>query len=416
MDTTSRQIPISTLKLRSSRINPNPDYQRGAVWTAEKKQLLIDSILRGYDIPKIYLRLISPGSSFDSEVVDGQQRLRAIWDFVDNKYPLGNESVDFTDMDNLDGKYYSDLSAEQQERITAFSLTVAEIRDANDTEVRELFLRLQEGTSLNPPEKRNAMTGNMRNFVNEIAKSPIFGKTTVSNNRFEHADYAAHVVALELANGPCNVKADDLKKMYRNNETFDINSANAKKIKKVLKYMDEVFPAACPELKIKWGFVDLYWLISKCMDQYDISNSHKNFAQFYIGFELERNAVSDPSDLLKPGCTEQHKDLYNYIAVFQREGANRSSIEKRAEVYFNRLLESYQDLIPKDPKRQFSDFERVIIWRNAFMKCQLCHKSLPVLTDMHADHIVPHSKGGFTTISNAQCLCSNCNQSKSNSI
>ena len=46
MDTTSRQIPISTLKLRSSRINPNPDYQRGAVWTAEKKQLLIDSILR----------------------------------------------------------------------------------------------------------------------------------------------------------------------------------------------------------------------------------------------------------------------------------------------------------------------------------------------------------------------------------
>ena len=122
MDTTSRQIPISTLKLRSSRINPNPDYQRGAVWTAEKKQLLIDSILRGYDIPKIYLRFISPGSSFDSEVVDGQQRLRAIWDFVDNKYPLGNESVDFTDMDNLDGKYYSDLSAEQQERITAFSL------------------------------------------------------------------------------------------------------------------------------------------------------------------------------------------------------------------------------------------------------------------------------------------------------
>jgi hypothetical protein len=416
MDTSSKQIPISTLKLKSTKINPNPSYQRGAVWTTEKKQLLIDSILRGYDIPKIYLRMLPLGSPFDSEIVDGQQRLRAIWDFVDNKYPLGNESVDFNDMNNLDGKYYSDLSAEQMDKITAFSLTVAEIRDADDTEVRELFLRLQEGTSLNPPEKRNAMIGNMRDFVHEISKYPIFAKTTVSNTRFEHADYAAHIVALEIANGPCNVKADDLKRMYKNYENFDSNSTVAKKIKKVLKYMDDVFPDSCPELRIKWGFVDLYWLISRCIEQYDISSRHQSFAQFYIAFESERSNVADSSDLLKPGCTEQQKDLYNYIAVFQREGANRTSIEKRAEVYFNRLLESYQDLVPKDARRQFTDYERVIIWRNAFMKCQKCHINLPNLTDMHADHIMPHSKGGFTTISNAQCLCSTCNQSKSNTV
>jgi hypothetical protein len=415
METSSKQIPISTLKLRSAKINPAPTYQRGAVWTTEKKQLLIDSILRGYDIPKIYLRILAPGSNFDSEIVDGQQRLRAIWDFVDNRYPLGIESIDFTNLPNLDGKYYSELTAEQMDIITSFSLTVAEIRDANDIEVRELFLRLQEGTSLNPPEKRNAMVGKMRDFVHELSKLPIFTKTTTSNSRFEHADYAAHIVALELAKGPCNVKADDLKKMYKNNENFDENSNEAKKIKRVLNFMDSAFPDVCPELKIKWGFVDLYWLISQCIDMYNISNRHQDFAQFYVSFETSRNSVNDPSELLAPGHTQQQKDLYDYIAAFQREGANRPNIEIRSRVYINRLLESYDDLIPKDTRRQFSDVERLIIWRKAFMKCQACSKNLPNLSEMHADHIKPHSKGGLTIISNAQCLCAKCNLSKNNS-
>ncbi len=412
METSSRQVPISTLKFHSAKINPTPTYQRGAVWTTEKKQLLIDSILRGYDIPKIYLRMLPAGSKFTSEIVDGQQRLRAIWDFLDNKYPLGSESIDFNNLPNLDGKYYKDLNEGQIDIITSFGLTVAEIRDANDIEVRELFLRLQEGTSLNPPEKRNAMIGKMRDFVQELSKLSIFAKTTTSNLRFEHADYAAHVVALELAKGPTNVKADDLKRMYKNNENFDENSADAKKIKRVLNFMDIAFQDVCPELKIKWGFVDMYWLISQCIDSYDISTRHQDFFQFYVSFESNRNKVSDPSDLLIAGHSQQQRDLYDYIAAFQREGALRQNIEIRAKVYLNSWLDTYDDLVPKDPRRQFNEVERLIIWRKAFMKCQQCRKVLTSITEMHADHILPHSKGGNTTINNAQCLCAKCNQSK----
>lgn len=65
---------------REEKIDPQPQYQRTPVWSDEKKQLLIDSILRNYDLPKFYLR-VSNNPSYDHEVVDGQQRLRAIWEF-----------------------------------------------------------------------------------------------------------------------------------------------------------------------------------------------------------------------------------------------------------------------------------------------------------------------------------------------
>ena len=414
MKTGSSQLPIYSIRQRKNTIDPKPAYQRGSVWSLERKQLLIDSLLRGYDIPKIYLRILPTGGAFEAEVVDGQQRLRSIWEFLENSYPLGKDSVGFDGMEDLDGKYFDDLTSDQKDMILSFSLTIADIRDASDIEVRELFLRLQEGASLTPPEKRNAMIGQMRDFIADISQLPIFLKTTTRNDRFQHADYASHITALELAGGPTDLKAADLKRMYETNVNFDSDSTKAKKIKKVLNYMDKVFPDLCEELKIKWGFVDLYWLISTCIDQYDISTKHLDFFNFYIGLELSRNQVSDPSDLIVPGHTPGQRDLYDYIAAFQREGSIRANLTARAGIYLRTFLEDVPDLMPKDRRRLFNDSERIVIWRRALMKCQNCGKDLLLLSDMHADHIKPHSKGGHTTIDNAHCLCISCNQLKSN--
>src|SRR6185312_15419167 len=77
-------------------INLSPSYQRrGGIWNLERKQLLIDSILNEYDIPKLYFHHILPWYSkdkFDSKfkyaVIDGRQRLSTILDFLDDKFPL----------------------------------------------------------------------------------------------------------------------------------------------------------------------------------------------------------------------------------------------------------------------------------------------------------------------------------------
>lgn len=413
MKSTPTNLPIFSAYNRKEKIDPKPQYQRGAVWSESMKQLLIDSIIRGYDIPKFYLRIIDDGE-YESEVVDGQQRLRAIWDFRENKYPLGEESKGFSDFPDLDGKYYSELSSDQQDVILSFNLTMTEIRDATENEIRELFLRLQEGKSLTPPEKRNAMLGDMRDYIEELAKHSVFLKTQLVNKRFEYDDWASHITCLEIAGGPANVKAADLKSMYENNCTFNTNSPVAKKIKKVLNYMNKVFPNKTPELDVKWGFVDLYQLISHCMNDYDIKKREGDFYSFYIGFEKERREVGDSSDLISSGSTPWSEDLYYYLEAFRRDGNKRGNLEVRRDIYIRRFIYDYPDLVPRDETRAFTKDERIVIWRRAHMRCQNpdCGKEIE-LDEMHADHIIPHSSGGLTTLENAQCLCVECNLRKS---
>jgi hypothetical protein len=416
MRTTVTTLPIYSIRQRKDRIDPKPQYQRGPVWPDDKKQLLIDTIIRSYDIPKFYLRMLD-NCDYDSEVVDGQQRLRAIWSFMNNEFPLGHHSKDI-DSHDLEGKFFQELSSEFQDKIGSFSLSITELRDASDIEVRELFLRLQEGSTLTPPEKRNAMVSNMRDFVHEMAHKSLLGKTTAPNNRFQHDDFTAHVCRLEIAGGPCDLKAADLKKFYEQEKDFDENSSQAKKVKKVFNYLDRAFVEPTPELKIKWGFVDLYLLTSFLLDNYVMKDRHADIFNFYRGWEITRNLVDDDSELLVSG-NHWEKDLFEYIKAFKTEGATRANLEKRHQIYLKKFLSDYPDLVAKDSRRAFSESERIVIWRKASMKCENPDCDNPdrtiKLAQMHADHIIPHSAGGKTCINNAQCLCAPCNLAKSNS-
>src|SRR5262245_57656825 len=133
-----------------------PEYQRqDRLWPVEKKRLLIDSILADIDIPKLYFNHIKGG---DYEVVDGQQRLWAIWEFLDNEYPYVSEGKNLT---------FADLTLDQQGTIRNYTLQVTEFEDAEDDYLRELFLRLQLGLLLVTGEKLHASTGAMKDFVFE---------------------------------------------------------------------------------------------------------------------------------------------------------------------------------------------------------------------------------------------------------
>ncbi len=404
--------PIYSAANRKQKIDPRPQYQRGLVWGPHQKQLLIDSILRGYDIPKFYLRTTALDSNFEHEVVDGQQRLRAIWDFKENVFPLGERSNDLPGSPPLEGKYFKELSSDLQDDFLGFTLAVTEIRDAEEVEIRELFLRLQEGKSLNPAEKRNAMLGNMRDFIKALADDHgVFKRTKLKSDRFGWDDLAAHVTCIEIAGGPTDIKAENLKSMYESQKSFDPEGTIAKKIKRVLNMMEKIFKVDTPELDIKWGFVDTYQAISFLESAYDLKDRLDELRGVYIAFEQERRQVSDPADLITGTPTWNDRDLYDYIGAFQKDGALRANLEKRRTVYLNRIHDGLPNLNPKDPNRNFSIDQRLIIWRRDGEQCKLCG-TVVVLNEMHADHIQPHSAGGATTVENGQCLCVTCNLSK----
>src|SRR3546814_15892 len=98
---------------KEKRLVLNPEFQRGSVWTAAAKTYLIDTILRQLPMPKVYLRTRVDLESKKSirEVVDGQQRLRAIIEFSDDKFALSKRAGEFA------GTRYSTLQTELQERL-----------------------------------------------------------------------------------------------------------------------------------------------------------------------------------------------------------------------------------------------------------------------------------------------------------
>src|SRR3970040_1476713 len=85
------------LRLNAERefIDVEPWYQRrGDIWTLEKKQLLVDSILNEFDIPKLYFHALSSeqrkaaGKKWDYAIIDGRQRLETIWQFMNDDFLL----------------------------------------------------------------------------------------------------------------------------------------------------------------------------------------------------------------------------------------------------------------------------------------------------------------------------------------
>ena len=80
------------------------------------------------------------------------------------------------------------------------------MKDTDEEEVREMFLRLQNGTSLKAQEKRNAMTGNMRDYVKQIASHNFFENSKFDNARYTYGLIAAQMIKIEIEGRPCDAK------------------------------------------------------------------------------------------------------------------------------------------------------------------------------------------------------------------
>src|SRR6266550_3898437 len=103
-------LPISTLpEMIKDQIDLNPDFQRRDRWDVEKQSRFIESIIMNVPIPPVFLGEDEYG---DYTVLDGRQRLTAIYDFLRNIYPLKNLQV----WSELNGSRYTDLEKKQLDR------------------------------------------------------------------------------------------------------------------------------------------------------------------------------------------------------------------------------------------------------------------------------------------------------------
>lgn len=145
----------------------SPKYQRNPVWNEKAKSYLIDTILRGLPVPQIFIRQIIDVRTKKTkrEVIDGQQRLRTIIEFINDEFKVMKSHNE-----EYGGLYYSQLDEDVQELFLEYELPVEIIKCKEDSLVYDMFARVNTNNmTLNSQELRNAKYwGDFKVFVYNI--------------------------------------------------------------------------------------------------------------------------------------------------------------------------------------------------------------------------------------------------------
>ena len=340
------KIVHQTKKLRElikirEEIQLNPAWQRGPVWSISKQALLIDSILRAYDIPMIYLRECITNTPFKYEVIDGQQRLRSLWNFFDGVYALPKDFEKIRKVD-IGGKKFYDLPKALRDQITGFGVVVALVKSAREPEISRLFSRMQMGIRLNPAELRNAEQTGLRHAIDTIARvHHFFPNSRIKEARFKHQDYFAHAFSICLHGAKRDLKAKQLMDDYKHVTDSSVYGPIIAEADKILTFLYKVNERTSKRITQKWIFVDLFYLLYQHKHKLSKLNV-KDFANTYVAFDqwrLENNA--EPDKLLAGKPTRAQQDLYDYILAFQISGGEQKNLELRNQVlkrYFKPIL------------------------------------------------------------------------------
>ena len=136
----------------SGGLKISPKFQRRSVWTNPAKGFFIDSILQDYPVPPIHIRLTHDGGrKAIREVIDGQQRIRAIFDFI-----AGDFRIPPSVSPGWGGKSYNALNDDDRDAVNLFSFTVYQYKQLSDSDVLDMFSRLNTfSVGLSAQELRN---------------------------------------------------------------------------------------------------------------------------------------------------------------------------------------------------------------------------------------------------------------------
>jgi hypothetical protein len=266
-----RASSIWNLYRMKDRIQANPEYQRsGEIWSMDKRRLLIDTVLNGFDMPKIYLHKFPrpktiKGITYDYAIVDGRQRLETLWSFIAGQISLSEDFEYYADPTlKPNGMTYGDLAQNFPDLKTDFdnfTLNVVAIETEEPDLIEEMFSRLNEAVPLSAAEKRNARPGPVPKNTRDLSNESFFSeKLPFDNKRYRHFDLAIKFIYNEQRK-----VVSDTKKAYLDkfSQEFEHESRSKKlpgyvNAKLTLDSMAEVFIDNDPLLR-SVGMVMLYF-------------------------------------------------------------------------------------------------------------------------------------------------------------
>lgn len=436
----------------ANELRPKPEYQRGTVWKLPQKQGLIDSLLRGYQIPLFYVHLEERSNNYTGEVektawiVDGQQRLDAIIGYRQNEFSLPDPKKakpgsvlppGTTELPPWTGKKFEELTPDERERLLGRELLVIEITANHPNEVRDLFIRLQAGTPLTAQEKRDAWPGDFTNFVIRHAGKPghslsnpkrffnLFPRSRgltvddgvhyvdgLAETRKFFAGLAMTIMVRERAEVDfVDLKGATINDFYLENLVLEDGDPGALRVLQVLDLVAQLpgfenLREGRP-LSFQWAF-HLALLVDSLNEGKYAAIWRDDVVQAFLAFRQE--VANAQLHYRETHESRPHYDRFSRL--LSGSGSDTADVIRVRHSFL--LSEVYPKirLKPLDPQRLFDPLEKEVIWNRDRGLCQNPQCQRPgrkvSFRDATVHHVIEHTVGGNTSLQNGVLICPEC--------
>lgn len=334
-------------------LNIRPKYQREFIYNEQKRNAVIDTLMKGFPLNVMYWGCNADGSY---EVIDGQQRTISICQYLNGDFSFQN-------------RYFFNLTEDEKHEIKSYKLMIYQCK-GTDAEKLKWFETINiAGEELTKQELRNAiysgswLTDAKRKFSKRGCPAENLAGKYLSDKRIRQGyleraiDWVSHGNIEEyMALHQNDENADELWEYFKN----------------VIDWVKGIFPNYRPLMKgLDWG-----GLYERCKDNhYDPDELEEKIQELCIDDEIENK-----------------KGIFSYVLTGEERTLNlRTFTDNQKAIIYSKQ----GGLCPRC--KQFNKPTKDKVWK---------------LGEMEADHIRPWHEGGKTTLENCQMLCRQCNREK----
>jgi hypothetical protein len=404
---------------------PNHEYQRGIAWRQSQQQGFVDSIIRGYPVPAVFVQEVTTESPLGAmkrwEVVDGQQRLAALAGYTKGDYALLKpddrklalpHSLRALPAPWAD-RHFEELEEPLRTRLmdAMIHVYVIDCGDEHD-EVRDLFIRLQKGTALSRQQIRDAWPGRLGPYIERLAgklgRNPKCGLFRCADQRGQSSEatevdgyvndrvFAAQLLHLfmerqrDLCAEP-GLGANALDRLYHTSTEFDTEGETARRFEELLRHTLVVVERI---LRRKTDGGGNHTVVGK--------------TTIFVAFMLLQDQLRAGAALGPTYCGNLVRLLLNWRPRNHIRPSSGAGLAAAYEEFRNEP--AVQPVLQLDARRCFDGVQKAQLFEAAGGVCAICGEAVATDEAEYDHYPVPYRDGGRTEVSNGRLVHAHCHR------
>jgi hypothetical protein len=324
---TTKEISLLRQLRDLGQLTIAPEFQRNSVWPKPAKAYLIDTLLNDRPVPPLFFQRVQSVQTGKPQyaIIDGQQRLRAIFGYLDDTFRLSNNAT----QQHHRGKLFSELAPADQEAILNYTLDIQDLYGYGDADIKDIFERMNKYVvKLSRQELRHARegTGKFAKFAERVGKWKFWTDHRVFSDsqqaRMRDIEFAAELVIL-LIEGVQDKKASVDLYYGEYKDAFPKRKELESLLRKYLAWVEKALPTL-RQSRYR-SPIDLYSLIGAL---HVVSNEGKNLSS--VSAKVSGKKLLAFAELTKDPLAKD--DVARYVVAASRQTDNIQPRNTRIEI------------------------------------------------------------------------------------